>query len=354
MKVPVYSQQVERKPLTGGGRSTSADPRAFGGNPFGADAFGANVGEAMGQAGRSLQGVAGVFSAIGERMQEERDSNMVLEASLQWQKEVLQFQHDPEKGLFRRTGGRCWGLPRDGRVLSESAGRRAAELRTTGSGRPSKGTPCSGYGAPRGASRFEAEQHRNGDWPRPRAWRSSLSTARRRITGRRPDPASLDEGCRRWRRPWPAWGKSRRGGEGRATTKLHTQVINRYLVDDPFGAEKYYSLVKEQVSGAARTAIENAIQTGTRVERTQAKADELMGKFLGNGGSPVIRKTPPAGGERPGGGRQDTLQRTANGAGRGHRVRNERIADVVEGAASATELTPAGEDGYRRRSAGPW
>ncbi len=344
MKVPVYSQQVERKPLTGGGRSTSADPRAFGGNPFGADAFGANVGEAMGQAGRSLQGVAGVFSAIGERMQEERDSNMVLEASMQWQKEVLHFQHDPEKGLFRRTGKDAVGAYREMEgFLSESAGRRAAELENDRQRQAfQRYTMQRGMALLEGASRFEAEQHQK--------WRlaTAQSVAEQSINSAAANyrdggliQASLDEGLQALEASMAGMGEeSVAAAKAEFTTKLHTQVINRYLVDDPFGAERYYSLVKDQVSGAARTAIENAIQTGTRVERTQAKADELMGKFSSETAALRWIRENASGQEE-----NDLVaavktrfseRRTAQAEAT--RVRNERIADTVEGAASAKEL----------------
>lgn len=344
MRVPVYSQQVERKPIPGADRSTGADPRAFGGNPFGADAFGSEVGEAMGHAGRSLQGVASVFSAIGERMQEERDSNMVLEASMQWQKEVLQFQHDPEKGLFRRTGKDAVGAYREMEgFLSESAGRKAAELENDRQRQAfQRYTMQRGMALLEGASRFEAEQHQK--------WRlaTARSVAEQSIDSAAANyrdggliQASLDEGLQALEASMTGMGdETIAAAKAEFATKLHTQVINRYLVDDPFGAERYYSLVKEQVSGTARTAIENAIETGTRVERIQTKADEVMGRFASETAALQWIRQNTSGSEE-----NDLVAavKTRFGERRAaqaeaERVRSNRIADLVEGAASPTEL----------------
>lgn len=283
MKVPVYSKQVERTPLPGVQRSTGADPRAFGASPFGADAFGANIGSAMSRGGQSLAGLSNVFNAIAEQMQEERDSNMVLEASMKWQKEVLQFQHDPEKGLLLRKGKDAVGsyTAMEG-FLSESAGRTMGELENDRQRQAfQKYTMQRGMALLENTSKFEAEQHQ--------LWRQataksvsdlSINSAAANYRDGSLIQASLDEGLQALEASMTGMGKETiDAAKMDFTTKLHTQVINRYLVDDPFGAEKYYSLVKEQISGAARSPIENAIATGTRVERIQQGADNLMGKF---------------------------------------------------------------------------
>lgn len=283
MKVPVYSKQVERVPIPGVQRSTGADPRAFGASPFGGDAFGANVGEAMSRGGQSLTGLSNVFGAIAERMQDERDSNMVLESSMKWQKEVLQFQHDPEKGLFLRRGKDAVGSYQamEG-FLSESAGRTMGELENDRQRQAfRKYTMQRGMALLEGTSKFEAEQHQI--WRKATAQSVAdlaVDSAAANYRDGSMVQASLDEGLQALEASMTGMGSETiAAAKTNFTTKLHTQVINRYLVDDPFGAGRYYSLVKEQISGTARAAIENAITTGTRVELTQQKADELMGKF---------------------------------------------------------------------------
>lgn len=295
MKVPVYSKTVKADPLGGaymnrwGGaaRSTGTNARAFGQNPFGADAFGANVGRAMEDAGRELRGLSETFGAISNRMKEERDANMVLETSTKWQKELLRFQHDPEKGLYRRQGKSAVGAYAETeRFLGESVAKLRAELENE-----DQKEAFGRYAMQRGlalldsVARFEARQHH--------AWRTetaqlALNTAIESAVANYHDgnliQASLDEGKKALDATMTGSGAEAIGAaKAEFATRLHGEVIRRYLENDPRGAENYYKLVEDQIEGPARRAIKKEIDAGTRILRIQEKTDDLMDRFNSEG-----------------------------------------------------------------------
>lgn len=295
MKVPVYSKSV--KPESLGGRytdrwggaahSTSANARAFGQNPYGADAYGANVGRAMEEAGKELKGISDTFSAISNRMKEERDANMVLEMSARWQKDLLRFQHDPDRGLYNRKGKAAAGAYGEmERFLGASVGKLMAELENEEQKAAfGRYTMQRGMALLESASRFEARQHQ--EW-RTETAKLAVNTAIESAVANHHDgsliQASLDEGGKALEAAMAGSApETIAAAKAEFAARLHGEVIRRYLQDDPYGAERYYSLVEDQIEGPARREIKKEIDGNVMVLRIQEKTDELMGRFDSEG-----------------------------------------------------------------------
>ncbi len=300
--------------------------------------------KALQNAGRMLGDVADEAVKVAVDMQSKADDAAVLEAANAWDERTTKYLNDPDTGLFNRKGkgakgmsgeASTWFGKLEGDILKglENENQRSLFSKYILRNRSSKVDSI---------ARHERTEFQN---YRVEVTNTAVTNAVNTIAANYADDgifeAQLDTAENALLTLLADQGEEVVTAKVKALhSAAHEARLAQWLEADPKAAEQYFKTHKDSIDGTTHAKWAKAIDAQVAVIWTQEEADTLVRKF-GSETSALryIR-------EHYEGDRENSLvtavktryseRRTAQAEAT--RVRNERIADTVEGAASAKEL----------------
>jgi hypothetical protein len=300
--------------------------------------------KAMQQAGRMLGDVADEGVRIALDMRQKADDAAVLEAANSWDELTTKYLNDPDSGLFNRKGKGAKGMSGE---ATEWFGKLESDL-MKGLENENQRSLFSKYILRNRSSKVDSiARHERAEFQnyRVEVTNQAVTNAVNTIAANYADDgifeAQLDTAENALLTLLADQGEEVVTAKVKALhSAAHEARLAQWLEANPKAAEAYFKKYKDGIDGTNHAKWAKAIDTQTAVIWTQEEADKLVKRFGSE--TAALRYIR----EHYEGDRENSLvtavktryseRRTAQAEAT--RVRNERIADTVEGAASATEL----------------
>ena len=300
--------------------------------------------KAMQQAGRMLGDIADEGVRIALDMRQKADDAAVLEVANSWDERTTKYLNDPDTGLFNRKGKGAKGMSGE---ATEWFGKLESDL-MKGLENENQRSLFSKYILRNRSSKVDSiARHERTEFQNYRVdvTNQAVTNAVNTIAANYADDeifeAQLDTAENALLTLLSDQGEEVVAAKVKALhSAAHEARLAQWLEADPKAAEQYFKTHKDSIDGTNHAKWAKAIDAQVAVIWTQEEADTLVRKF-GSETSALryIR-------QHYEGDRENSLvtavktRYNERDAARAEvtRVRNERIADVVEGAASATEL----------------
>ena len=300
--------------------------------------------KAMQQAGRMLGDIADEGVRIALDMRQKADDAAVLEVANSWDERTTKYLNDPDTGLFNRKGKGAKGMSGE---ATEWFGKLESDL-MKGLENENQRSLFSKYILRNRSSKVDSiARHERAEFQNYRieVTNTAVTNAVNTIAANYADDgifeAQLDTAENALLTLLADQGEEVVTAKVKALhSAAHEARLAQWLEADPKAAEQYFKTHKDSIDGTNHAKWAKAIDAQVAVIWTQEEADTLVRKF-GSETSALryIR-------QHYEGDRENSLvtavktRYNERDAARAEvtRVRNERIADVVEGAASATEL----------------
>ena len=300
--------------------------------------------KAMQQAGRMLGDVADEGVRIALDMRQKADDAAVLEAANSWDERTTKYLNDPDTGLFNRKGKGAKGMSGE---ATEWFGKLESDL-MKGLENENQRSLFSKYILRNRSSKVDSiARHERTEFQNYRVdvTNQAVTNAVNTIAANYADDeifeAQLDTAENALLTLLSDQGEEVVAAKVKALrSAAHEARLAQWLEANPRAAEAYFKKYKDSIDGTNHAKWAKAIDTQTAVIWTQEEADKLVKRFGSE--TAALRYIR----EHYEGDKENSLvtavktrynERDAARA-EATRVRNERIADVVEGAASATEL----------------
>lgn len=300
--------------------------------------------KAMQQAGRMLGDIADEGVRIALDMRQKADDAAVLEAANSWDERTTQYLNDPDTGLFNRKGKGAKGMSGE---ASTWFGKLEGDI-MKGLENENQRSLFSKYILRNRSSKVDSiARHERAEFQNYRVdvTNQAVTNAVNTIAANYADDeifeAQLDTAENALLTLLSDQGEEVVAAKVKALrSAAHEARLAQWLEANPRAAEAYFKKYKDGIDGTNHAKWTKAIDTQTAVIWTQEEADKLVKRFGSE--TAALRYIR----EHYEGDKENSLvtavktrynERDAARA-EATRVRNERIADVVEGAASATEL----------------
>ena len=300
--------------------------------------------KALQNAGRMLGDVADEAVKVAVDMQSKADDAAVLEAANAWDERTTKYLNDPDTGLFNRKGKGAKGMSGE---ASTWFGKLEGDI-MKGLENENQRSLFSKYILRNRSSKVDSiARHERTEFQNYRieVTNTAVTNAVNTIAANYADDgifeAQLDTAENALLTLLADQGEEVVTAKVKALhSAAHEARLAQWLEADPKAAEQYFKTHKDSIDGTTHAKWAKAIDAQVAVIWTQEEADTLVRKF-GSETSALryIR-------EHYEGDRENSLvtavktryseRRTAQAEAT--RVRNERIADTVEGASSAKEL----------------
>lgn len=267
--VPLYKQQVDRRPIADVRYSSPASPEMLGASAQSLQRF-----------GRNLQQAGSQFGQIAYRIQERDNADRVMRAEAA----LKTGETDLHNTVKNRRGHNAIGATHDAAKWWQEAEKKYSEPLTNDAQQRAfrelvlkHKTSSLSY-----VSEYEAKQRRQSLLDSSRASiASSIDAAaaaydspeavnlnRKRVVSTVSAVAKLEG--------WdPETAKQQQATN---LTMLHKRVIEAQLEDDPLKAEEYYQAHKEDIKGSDRAVIKEKIRQASTLGKAQKEADRIMAK----------------------------------------------------------------------------
>jgi hypothetical protein len=266
--------------VTGVSATTAAMPNVRQNLSAPAEAFGGTAARQMAETGRNLSTAGNKLDDVATKIQEQTDLDLVFQADTALKNQYLEFQQSANN----RKGVQAWGLAGEtkkwfddnitkiGGNLSERQKRvflqRAETLRLQGLdyyGRyeldeRNKATAASTEANTLSAIDVAASDPTPGNIAASTKLISQNADANARLFGWSPEVLAAKK--------------------AEDLGKLHQQVLQGLVENDPMQAEAYYNEHKAEIPGAMQAEIGKAVRIGTAKEKAQALVDKVMASGL--------------------------------------------------------------------------
>jgi hypothetical protein len=300
--------------------------------------------KAMQQAGRMLGDVADEGVRIALDMRQKADDAAVLEAANSWDELTTKYLNDPDSGLFNRKGKGAKGMSGE---ATEWFGKLESDL-MKGLENENQRSLFSKYILRNRSSKVDSiARHERAEFQnyRVEVTNQAVTNAVNTIAANYADDgifeAQLDTAENALLTLLADQGEEVVTAKVKALhSAAHEARLAQWLETDPKAAEAYFKKNKGAIDGTNHAKWAKAIDAQVAVIWTQEEADKLVKRFGSE--TAALRYIR----EHYEGDRENSLvtavktryseRRTAQAEAT--RVRNERIADTVEGASSAKEL----------------
>lgn len=246
------------------------------------DAFGASIGRGIEGAGQGISEAERVMAKAAERMKQRQDANEVMGAEnmlTEWEQSRL---NDPDSGYFASRGMQASGGTK--RILEDytlqadtirksmkNADQQLAFDRIVSSRKNSIGDA---------AARHEASQTRQATLDNTNA---AIANSINGAVGNYTDPKSIEfnlvNGTRAIMTQAALNGQSDEVTAQQIsafTSKAHTSVLERMMVNSPGAAREYYNAHKDEIDGAAQGAIEQNLKASTDKDAARQESERIF------------------------------------------------------------------------------
>lgn len=279
-RVPAYDGQTVMP---------QAVPQAFQRNQATPADYGAQIGEALAQGGRTVANAAERINTRASEMKREDDALKVEAAFAGWSDRERAFLHDPERGLYTRRGANALTSYDDAMKWWEAEAKSTIE----GLENPNQQRLMQSMLARRrdasldGVARHTARERQTA---MGEAWNARQRSIEQDAAAAFNDDgrvnallAEADAGTVFWgqRQGLPAEVIDLNRRTSRSN--IRSTVVERMAESDPLAAKAYLDKYRDEIDGATQTRLDRALRAGV----TQRTAQQAVSRVLPKPGDPI-------------------------------------------------------------------